>query len=201
MDIDQYDAFGRTRLMNAAIEGNLDQVKRLLELGADPDIADENWSTSRAVDYARRLANNSAVHKRIVELLSPDKNSKGRVNDERGSAKVIASHSAAHHTGSSWPYETVRMMTGNHVTRLRSSLFYWGGTASFITGVILLSRESLSGGFLVLTLTPFLLLYPLIRFLFGGKDSLAAVVTTVVVEELLKQQIQKAVNKSSKRRK
>ena len=30
------------------------------------------------------------------------------------------------------------------------------------------------------------LLYPLIRLLLGGKDSLAAVITTVIVEELKK---------------
>ena len=38
-----------------------------------------------------------------------------------------------------------------------------------------------------MTMCPFLLLYPLIRFLFfGGRDSVAAVVTTAVVEEGIK---------------
>jgi len=56
----------------------------------------------------------------------------------------------------------------------------------------------LLGGFLVLTLAPVLLIYPLVRFLFGGKDSAVAVVTTVIVEEVLKHQIKKAIDKSSK---
>jgi hypothetical protein len=56
------------------------------------------------------------------------------------------------------------------------------------------------GGSLVMTLTPCLLLYPLIRFLFGGKDSVGAVITTVVVEELMKGQIFKAIDGSSKRK-
>ena len=103
-------------------------------------------------------------------------------------------------TTSAWPYETVRALNGNHITRLRSSLFYWGALISFIIGVILVSRESLGGGFLVLTLTPCLLLYPLIRLLFGGKDSIGGVVTTVIVEEFVKGEIFKAAEKSSRRK-
>ena len=171
MDINQYDENGRTPLMNAAIEGNLDEVKRLLELGADPGITDENWGTSKAEDYAGRLAHKSEVHKLIRELLvASTKDSRNLVNDESSSIKEIsADRSTTHETVALWPYETVRMVTGNFVTRLRSSLFYWGAAGSFVTGIFLISREMLFGGFLVLTLAPCLLLYPLIRFLFGEK--------------------------------
>jgi hypothetical protein len=125
----------------------------------------------------------------------------GKVANEGGSSEAAASDKGrACHMDSSWPYETVHMVTGNHVTRLRSTLFYWGAAASFITGIILLSNELLVGGFLALTLAPCLLLYPLIRFLFGGKDSIAAAVTTVVVEEVLKGEIQKAADKLSRKR-
>jgi hypothetical protein len=56
------------------------------------------------------------------------------------------------------------------------------------------------GGFLVLTLAPCLLLYPLIRFLFGGKDSVGAVITTAVVEEIVKGEIFKAIERSSRKK-
>jgi hypothetical protein len=48
---------------------------------------------------------------------------------------------------------------------------------------------------------PILLLYPIIRFLFGGKDSLVAVVGTVVVEEVIKSQIVKKIEKAGSKKK
>jgi hypothetical protein len=101
---------------------------------------------------------------------------------------------------SSWLYETVCLFSGNYVVRVRSLLFYWGALLSFVTGITLLYHGYMVGGSLVMTLTPCLLLYPLIRFLFGGKDSVGAVITTVVVEELMKGQIFKAIDGSSKRK-
>ena len=48
-----------------------------------------------------------------------------------------------------------------------------------------------------MTLSPCFLIYPIIRFLvFGGKDSVAAVVTTVIVEEVIKSEIKGAIKKS-----
>lgn len=100
---------------------------------------------------------------------------------------------------STWPYETIRAFSGNYVSRVRSSLFYWGALLSFGAGVTLLYYNYMSGGFLILTLTPCLLLYPLIRLLFGGKDSVGAVVSTAVVEEVTKGEILKAIERSSAR--
>jgi len=69
-NIDEYDENGRTALMNAAIAGDYDEVKRLLELGADPDVADRDWgTTAKAENYAGRKAKNSEVHRKIEELL------------------------------------------------------------------------------------------------------------------------------------
>lgn len=97
----------------------------------------------------------------------------------------------------SWPYETILAFSGNYVTRIRSSIFYWGALLSFDGGVALLYDGSMIGGFLALTLTPCLLLYPLIRLLFGGRDSVGAVITTAVVEEIVKGEISKAIERSS----
>ena len=113
---------------------------------------------------------------------------------------VASSQNGAHTTSSAWPYETVRALNGNYVTRPRSSLFYWGALVALIAGIVLLSNGSFVGGFLILTVAPCLLLYPLVRFLFGGKDSAVAVVTTVVVEEVLKNEFFKAVDRSSRKR-
>jgi len=68
-NINEYDENGRTPLMNAAIAGDYDEVKRLLELGADPNIADKDWGTTKAENYAGREAKNSEVHRKIEELL------------------------------------------------------------------------------------------------------------------------------------
>jgi hypothetical protein len=97
-------------------------------------------------------------------------------------------------------YETVEAINVKKVTRLRSSLFYWSGTISIGVGVFLLSKEVLFGGFLILILGPFLLLYPPVRFLIGGKDSVGAVIATAVVEEVLKHKIAKALADKGKER-
>jgi hypothetical protein len=102
--------------------------------------------------------------------------------------------------GRSLIYETVPAFSGNDVLRVRSSLFYWGALSAFITGVTLFYYGFGPGGFLVMTLTPCLLLYPLIRFLFGGKDSVGAVITTVVVEEVVKRQILNSLTDPKKKR-
>lgn len=94
----------------------------------------------------------------------------------------------------SWPYETVESLNGNEVMRLKSSLFYESASLLLILGVALVVfglQEPhyqdngllivLSGVFSLL-LVPFFLLYPLVRYLIGGKDSVVPVVATAVVE-------------------
>lgn len=103
--------------------------------------------------------------------------------------------------GCIWPFEVVRAESEEGVKRLRVSFFLLAALISLTAGIVLLSREYMAGGFLVLTLAPCLLLYPLVRFFFGGKDSIGAAVTTAIVEEVLKGEILKAAEKSSKRRK
>ena len=97
-------------------------------------------------------------------------------------------------------HETVEALSGNKVTRIKSSLFYWIGFLCIPIGIFLITKEIMFGAFLVLTACPCFLLYPLVRFLFGGKDSVAAVVGTVVIEEILKSNIKKIGNKKRKKR-
>lgn len=100
----------------------------------------------------------------------------------------------------SWPYETILAFSGNYVTRIKSSIFYWGALLAFGSGIAFLYNQYMVGGFLVLTLAPCLLLYPLIRLLFGGRDSVGAVITTAVVEEVVKGEIFNAIERSSRKK-
>ncbi len=95
--------------------------------------------------------------------------------------------------------ETVEAINGNKVTRLKSSLFYLGSLLSMGVGIYLISENLMFGGFLILTLGPFLLLYPVVRFFIGGKDSVGGVIATAVVEEVLKRKIENALQNKGKR--
>jgi len=84
-----YNKDGYTPLMVAAIAGDYNEVKRLLESGADPNMVDADWQTTKAVNFAGRKAKNSEIHRRIEELLTefnlcPDKisNPLGAADDE-----------------------------------------------------------------------------------------------------------------------
>ena len=202
MEINQYDKDGRTPLMNAAIDGNLDEVKRLLKVGADPDMADKIWGSSKASDFAARKSNSSEPHKQILSLLlASSKSSEHRMDNKMdATTQIINGKTSSPQIVTSWPYETVLAVTGNYVTRLKSSLFYWAAAASLTAGIALLYGGKVIGGSVIVTLTPGLLLYPLVRLLFGGKDSLAAAVTTVVIEEVIKSKMRETSNKSRRRR-
>ena len=96
-------------------------------------------------------------------------------------------------------FEKYRTTGGETVKRIKSSAYYWVGTASFALGIYLLYNQILFGAFLAVTAAPFFFLYPLVRFLFGGKDSIGAAVVTAVVEETLKSEIKKAATKKGRR--
>ncbi len=96
--------------------------------------------------------------------------------------------------------ETIYKGNGVDVTRIRSSVFYYSSLISLVLGFYLISGEHYIGAFLIITLCPFLLLYPLVRYLFGGKDSVGVVVATAITEELLKSELKKAVEKKPKRK-
>ena len=99
----------------------------------------------------------------------------------------------------SWFFETVETINGKkRIKRAKSYIFIWASIMCIPLGIYLIVNKTFFGAFLVLTLCPFLLLYPLVRFLFfGGKDSFAAVVTTAVVEEGLKRMISDSFEKKT----
>ena len=96
-------------------------------------------------------------------------------------------------------HETVEALNGNKIERIKSSLFYWLGFICLPVGIFLITKEIWVGAFLTLTASPCFFLYPPVRFLFGGKDSVAAVIVTVVVEEVIKSKIKEIGNKKKKK--
>jgi len=99
-------------------------------------------------------------------------------------------------------YETVKTINGKReIRRIKTSIIILAGLACFCLGVYLVIQEIMLGGALILTVSPCLLLYPLIRFIFfGGNDSTAAVVTTVVVEEAAKYLLKESFKDKKKKK-
>lgn len=100
----------------------------------------------------------------------------------------------------SWPSERIQTLDGELHERVRSSVFIWGGLLALIAGVALLLNDANGGAFLAITVAPCLFLYPLVRLLFGGKGGVLPVVSTVVIEEVLKRWVFKVLDKDKKGR-
>lgn len=96
-------------------------------------------------------------------------------------------------------YEEVETLRGARIKRVKPSVFYWSALSALLLGIYLVSEAKVLGGFFVLTAFPFLMLYPAVRFLLGGKDSVVSVVTTAVIEEVLKNEVRKIGDKSNRR--
>ena len=97
--------------------------------------------------------------------------------------------------------ETVKTVNGKRATtRVRTSVILLAGFSVIPLGIyLLIAYEMLFGLTLILFFAPCFILYPLIRFFIsGGKDSVAAVVATVVVEEVTKATIINQVKKLDK---
>ena len=96
--------------------------------------------------------------------------------------------------------ESYRTTDGKAVRRVRTSVYIWAAFACLGIGIYLIYNKFLFGAFLAVTAFPFLLLYPLVRALFGGKDSVGAAIATAIVEETLKNEVKKAASDNKKRR-
>lgn len=96
-----------------------------------------------------------------------------------------------------WWDEIVINYKGQKITRIKSSLFYFGGLLSVVIGILMIFSQIPGGAFLFLNCTIFFL-YPSIRFLFGGKDSIAGAITTVVFDAYIKSKIEENYKKKRK---
>jgi len=68
--LDDYNEAGRTKLMEAVIIGDVDEVKFLLALGASSKIKDNNFGSSGAIDFAGRKRSESEPHAEIYKILA-----------------------------------------------------------------------------------------------------------------------------------
>ena len=99
-------------------------------------------------------------------------------------------------------FEEYESGDGEKIQRVKSGIFYWSSFWSFIIGVILVTNEVFRTGVtLILTACPVLALYPLVRFLFGGKDSVWSAVSTFVLEEFLKGQAFDFIERKKRKKK
>ena len=98
-------------------------------------------------------------------------------------------------------FEEYESGDGEKIQRVKSGIFYWSSFWSFIIGVILVTNEVFTGIILILTACPVLALYPLVRFLFGGKDSVWSAVSTFVLEEFLKGQAFDFIERKKRKKK
>ena len=99
-------------------------------------------------------------------------------------------------------YETVKTLNGKRqVRRLKTSFILTCGILFIPLGIFLVSQEIWFGATLVILAAPCFLIYPAVRLLFfGGKDSVAGVVTTVVIEEATKAMIKDSFKKRERKK-
>ncbi len=103
--------------------------------------------------------------------------------------------------------ELVTNLSGQKVERVKTSLIQKSAFACILIAMLLLMsgfywRISIlisMGSLLLATFVPLMLLYPIIRFLLGGKDSVLGLILTVVIEHELKQNLNKKLKNIARR--
>lgn len=99
----------------------------------------------------------------------------------------------------SWPIQLFVTRKGNVEERITTSFFYVVALVLIASGVILFRAEIEGIGFSMVTVSPLFMLYPPIRFLFGGKGGLVPAAVTVLAERYLTYKISSALEGDKKK--
>lgn len=91
-----------------------------------------------------------------------------------------------------WLHETIDTSKHGQVIRVKSSIIYLIALTSFILGLVFFNYDfPIVGGILTLLVMPTLLLYPMLRFLFGGRGGAIPMAAAFVAQNVLKYKILK----------
>ena len=184
--INEYDKNGHTPLMNAAITGDYDEVKRLLALGADPNIADRDWGTTKAENYAGRKAKNSEIHRKIQKLIIESK-----------------PHPVKNDLDYDIEENEISLEELMSETQTPASVFVFSALASFIIGIIGMGIALSDDDFdyivlffsLSFFLAPALIIYPVFRNVLGEEKTGIAVLLSALFGYYVQSSIKKKMDK------
>jgi hypothetical protein len=103
--------------------------------------------------------------------------------------------------------ETVVNLKDKKVERVSTSLIFYATCLVIFIGLYFViegmqitdAKTLLIGVFLLLIIAPFMLLYPVVRFLIGGRDSLLGFSLTLLVEHVIGKKIIKHVKAENRK--
>lgn len=99
----------------------------------------------------------------------------------------------------SWPIQLFVTRKGNVEERITTSFFYVTALVLIVCGVISLNAGLEWFGVSLVSFSPIFMLYPAIRFLFGGKGGVVPAVVTILVEKYLRYKISSALEDDKKK--
>lgn len=102
--------------------------------------------------------------------------------------------------------EEIQNLRGEKVTRIKTSVILGAGFFSLMLGILLFYvaykhdvRYMMTvGGLLIFFVFPVTLVYPVVRFLIGGRDSVLGLVASVAIEEYLKGKVKNHLERDRK---
>ena len=102
--------------------------------------------------------------------------------------------------------EEIRNFKNERVYRIKTGVIIVGGLLCLVSGLIFfwlsiaygIRYMSTIGGILTFFVFPVTLVYPVVRFFMGGRDSVMGLVISVVLEEYLKGKIKNKIREDKK---
>jgi|LakMenEpi03Aug12_release.lakeMendotaPanAssembly.Ray.scaffolds.fasta_scaffold2969549_1 hypothetical protein len=102
--------------------------------------------------------------------------------------------------------EEIRNFKNERVYRIKAGVIIGGGLLCLVSGLIFfwlsiaygIRYMSTFGGILTFFVFPVTLVYPVVRFFMGGRDSVLGLVISVVLEEYLKGKIKNKMREDKK---